>query len=93
MREIMRKFRITYTSEIEVELDKKVIDVVDDEWRSVFYNLFTPEDIAEHIGMNMADGLILTQLDGFADLENGMARIVTNDTYDVEVEEIKDKNV
>lgn len=88
----MRKFMITYTGEIEVEIDDAVISVVDDEWRSVFYDLFTPEEIAEHVGLNLADGATLTQLDGFAALENDMARVITTERYDVEVEEIKENS-
>ncbi len=60
-----------------IELDQRVIDAVDDEWRSMFYPLYTPEDIAEHIAYNIVvNHARLTQLDGWADLSDDMARII-----------------
>lgn len=65
-----------------VELDEKVINVVDDEWRSRLYNLETPEDIAGHIAYNLVQGLRLSQLDGWADQPDENARIVQNNIED-----------
>jgi hypothetical protein len=60
-----------------IELDQKVIDVVDNEWRSMFYPLFTPEDIAEHIAYNLVvNKAKLTYLDGWANLSDDMAKII-----------------
>jgi len=71
----MPKFRITFVADLEVELDQAVIDQVTDEWRSMFYQLYTPEDIAGHIGYNLAfNRAPLTMLDGWADLEDSMAQ-------------------
>jgi len=82
------KFTVTLTTEVEIDLDQKVIDQVDDEWRSMFYNLHTPEDIAEHIGFNLVvNNASLTMLDGWADLSDDMVRV--NNDFDWEVEVVK----
>lgn len=59
-----------------IELDQEVIDRVNDEWRSRFYKLHTPEDVASHIARNLAIGLRLHQLDGWADLSDDMAELI-----------------
>ncbi len=72
-----KRFRIEFTGEAVIELDDAVIDTVTDEWRSVFYNLRTVEDIAEHIGYNLViRNRRLDQLDGWADISNELARII-----------------
>jgi hypothetical protein len=88
-----RRFEIVITVDdfydyyAKIELDQKVIDVVTDEWRSVFYPLYTPEDIAEHIAYNLfVNNARLTMLDGWADLSDNMAVIIEHpyfyDDYD-----------
>jgi len=61
-----------------LELDQKVIDVVDDEWRSQLYDLHTPEEIAAHIGYNLMRSWSckLTSLDGWADLTDDLAKVI-----------------
>jgi hypothetical protein len=60
-----------------IELDQKVIDVVDDDWRKHLYQLHTPEEIAEHIAYNLiVNNIPLTLMDGWADLSDDMARVV-----------------
>jgi len=83
-----RKFCVTATIEVELELDDQVIDVVDDEWRAVLYNLNTPEEIAEHIALNLLEGASLSQLDGWADQESSNARIISKDYLDVDTVEV-----
>jgi len=77
----------------EIELDDAVIDVVDDEWRSVFYNLRTPQAIAEHIGFNLiVNRARLSMLDGWADQPDENARVLVwpdLDEWDIEAEEIE----
>ena len=66
-----------------IELDQAVIDAVDDDWRSVLYDLHTPEEIAEHIGWNLcARNVKLSNLDGWADQPDSNARIVKYPTLD-----------
>jgi hypothetical protein len=63
-----RIFVVSFEAEAVIELDDAVIDAVDSEWRSVFYQLHTPEDIAEHIGFNLViNRAELSHLDGWAD--------------------------
>ena len=80
-----QRFLITYTGEVLVELDDSVFAAVDDGWRSQFYNLNSPEEIAQHVGLNLANGIPLTHLDGFASLTNDAARVVRTECFDVRV--------
>lgn len=60
-----------------IELDQAVIDAVTDEWRSNFYSLRTPEDIAEHIAYNVfVNNATLTMLDGWADQSDDMVTVI-----------------
>jgi hypothetical protein len=84
-----RKFLVTFTDnadneyDAEIELDQKVIDQVDDDWRKCFYNLETPEQIAKHIAYNLViNNYRLSQLDGWADLDDNMADIITFDEFE-----------
>jgi hypothetical protein len=71
-----RTFELTLTLRARLELEQAVIDAVDDEWRSRFYDLETPEDIAEMIGNCMVVyHWKLSSLDGFADQPDHYARI------------------
>ena len=61
---------------ITLEVDQRVIEQVTDGWRRDFYDLRTPEDIVEHIAYNMVvNDLNISQLDGFADLDDSMVQI------------------
>ena len=63
--------------EREIELDDEVINAVTDEWRSVFYKLKTPQEVAEHIAYNIiVNDARLCDLDGFANLPNEYAEIL-----------------
>jgi len=90
---VKRQFYVDFGSRgnVIIELDEKVIDVVDDEWRSQLYNLETPEDIAEHVAYNLIQGSRLSQLDGWADQPDENARIVQNNMEDdIEVNFVKE---
>ena len=70
-----------------IGLDQSVIDAVDDKWRAGFYPLHTPEDIACHICYNMIENrLELSDLDGWADKPNSMARILEWPDFDIDTE-------
>lgn len=84
----MRKFEIEVTGNVTIELDEKVIDAVDDSWRSGIYNLKTPEEIAAHIAYNfVVNGATLSRLDGWADQPDDLARI-TDEELEFTAEEI-----
>ncbi len=69
-----RKFYVTLKVDVTLLLNEDVIDIVDDGWRSAFYDLHTPKDIASHIAYNMvANEIELSQMDGWADMSNGNA--------------------
>jgi len=76
-----------------IELDQQVIDAVDDDWRANIYPLHTPEDIARHICDNMVrNRLQLSQLDGWADMDNSLAKMLEwpdLDQWDLEAREVK----
>lgn len=62
----------------EIELDDAVIGAVTDEWRSKFYDLRTPQAVAENIVYNMiVNRRTLSQLDGFANLPDEYAQIIS----------------
>jgi len=61
-----------------IEIDDKVINSIDDEWRGMFYSsLTTPLEIAEHIAFNMVvNDATISRLDGFANFPDDYANIV-----------------
>ena len=66
---------IVFEGDIEIEDD--VIKAVDDEWRSKFYDLKTPQEVAEHVAYNIiVNDTGLSQLDGFANFPDQHARIL-----------------
>jgi hypothetical protein len=73
-----RRFRVDFgvRGSLVIELDEKVISVVDDIWRSQLYDLHTPEEIAGHVAYNLANGSRLSQLDGWADQPDENAKIL-----------------
>src|SRR4030042_1596681 len=77
-----RKFEVEFSQGDDVdtgtiELDERVIEVVDDAWRADLYDLYTPEDIAAHIAYNMVvNGLKLSEMDGWADMPDEYARMI-----------------
>ena len=84
-----RKFEITVICTAVVELDDSVIDVVDDEWRAALYDLNTPEEIAEHVGINLIRGRRLCYMDGWADQPDENAKLTYSDWQIEECYEIK----
>ena len=84
-----RRFNVTVTCHVELEVDQAVIDAVDEGWRKKFYSdMRTPEEIAGHIAFNMVRGdRPLDHIDGFADQprESG---IIMHSEWDYEAEEI-----
>ena len=91
-----RTFHITYSlfgedvTYATIELDQAVIDVVDDDWREHLYQLFTPEEIAEHICYNIVKNhLQLSQMDGWADMDNSMVRMLEWPDFDFGMEAVE----
>lgn len=77
-------FRITLKAEAVIELDDAVIDAVDADWRSMFYQLYTPEDIAEHVGYNLViNRAKLSFLDGWAEQPDENAFILEDPDWTI----------
>jgi|WetSurMetagenome_2_1015567.scaffolds.fasta_scaffold1711879_2 hypothetical protein len=86
----MRRFEIEIHGTAIIELDEKVIDVVDDVWRSQLYDLYTPEEIAAHVAFNMiVNHLQLSSMDGWADQPSKNATLVRDPEFDLECKEMK----
>ena len=73
-----------------IELDQSVINAVDDNWRAALYPLYTPEDIARHVCRNMVENrLSLSQMDGWADMDNSMAKMLEWPDFDFDMEAVE----
>lgn len=70
-------FEIRIVGTARLTLSDVLIASIDDGWRKQFYNLRTLKEIAEHIGFNMlANDLLLSEIDGFADRQDAEAVMV-----------------
>lgn len=79
-----RLFRVCFEGEGVIELDDAVIGAVDDEWRSVFYNLRDADDIAAHIAYNLVVRKVeLSDLDGWANQPDERAFMLEDVDWDV----------
>ena len=76
-----------------IEIDQAVIDNVDDSWRESLYDLHTPEEIAAQVGFcKFVLNLPLTRMDGWANLDDSMLKVIkypTLDDFDRVAKEIK----
>lgn len=82
-----RRFLVTVEKSVVVEFDDRIMP--NDDWRKQFYNIQTPQQLAEHIGYNFVANDIdkLSDLDGFADQKDSRAK-VEDGSWDVESREI-----
>lgn len=63
-----------------IEINDDVINSIDDEWREMFYDLTTPQEIAEHIAFNIiVNNAGLSRLDGFANFPDEFENICKED--------------
>ncbi len=84
-----RKFHVSMRIECDIILDEEVINRVDDEWRSNFYNLTSASDVAEHIAYNLVvNNFRLSHLDGWADMKDLQAAIISDSVDDLSSEEV-----
>jgi hypothetical protein len=86
-----RKFRVDFVGSVEIELEDAVIDAVNDDWRKVFYDIHTPEDIAGMIAYNIAiNRAKLSHLDGWADQPDSNVKVISSPEFEIDdVEELK----
>lgn len=87
----MAEFRGTMRLQVSYTIDIKEAvfqEVLTDAWRQSFYQLHTPQDVAEHLAYNfLCNGASLDQLDGFANRPWQDAFIVHNQWEFLEDEE------
>jgi hypothetical protein len=80
-------FHVIFEVTVDVEIDDAVFDAVNDEWRSMFYNLWHEEDIVEHISRNIvANQMGLSDMDGWADQPDSNVKLLDEDWYLTEYE-------
>lgn len=84
-----RKFKVTFSVEIEIEVDEKVLkDAKSKEFRASFYKLDDDAAVAQHLAYNfVANRADLKTLDGFAHWKKDMAKLVGEDWEFSSVEE------
>lgn len=58
------RFALEFTLTVEVEINKSLLP--DDEWRSVFYDIYTLKEMAEHIAWNRCVMRFPGQVEGIA---------------------------
>jgi hypothetical protein len=85
-----QKFRVKFSGTVEIELDQAVIDQVNDNWRSHFYKLCTPEKTAEHIAFAMVIRPPVQRLESH--LPANSAQIFSEDNWVVKAELIPAAN-
>jgi hypothetical protein len=83
----MTAFKVTFTVTATIELNPEVLAQADDEWKRSFYDIDTPEDVAEMIAYNMIKGKSLSCMDGFANLPDEYAKFKKYPDYEVESSE------
>jgi len=72
------RFKKTFHVEVDLDIDKALIEgVLNDQWRSMYYKLMTPDDVANHIAYNIVANQLqdVRMLDGFADREMKDVRV------------------
>jgi hypothetical protein len=85
----VRRFRVEWVVDCEIALDEEVISRVDDEWRSALYDLKNPNEVAEHIAYNLVmHNTRLSQLDGWADMSDTQAILISDGIAEMSCEEI-----
>ncbi len=91
----MAKFRGTVTVEIEIDIDESVFKrcLEDEDWKSTFYTFADRNAVAANLAYNFARNVdCLSNLDGFADMDDSMVKVISAD-WDSECEEVKPKKV
>lgn len=69
----MEEHDVKFLVDVKIKINQAVIAQVDDEWKKMFYDLDSSEEIVEHVAYNLLQGRRLSQMDGFADLPDELA--------------------
>ena len=89
-----REFLVEVRGDVIIRLDQSVLDVVDEDWRDQFYELWTDDEIVEHVCYNLLVNRIpLSSMDGWADQPKDRAELIVHDRriihgWDFDVQEI-----
>ena len=83
------KLQVVYTTYASIDINKKVFEQVDEEWKKTFYNLESKEEIIEHVTTNLLRGFKLSQMEGFADLPDSYAKLMDVDYEKEMIDEIE----
>ena len=77
-----RKFKVTYTVVVELEIPQEVFDAVDDDFRKHIYDFRSDDEVAEHLAYNFARNNVCSvdSLDGWADKPSEL--MTWKDVYD-----------
>jgi hypothetical protein len=78
------KINVTFMVSTTVKINPVVFSHVDDEWRSMFYNLVTPSEVIEHIAYNLLQGFKLSQMDGFANFPDEYDVLIGSVDYELD---------
>ncbi len=87
----MKKFRGQLTVDFEIEVDDSVIErcLNDAEWRQNFYQFNTPEEVAGNLAYNLVHNTsCLSNLDGFADMDDDLLKLKKERWDDTDVEQV-----
>lgn len=85
------KFKVTFHVTVELDVDRSVIkEATSADWRKSFYDLRTPEEVAEHIAFNAVANDIrdVTALDGFALIDKEKVKYVKFEHEFIEAERV-----
>lgn len=79
-----KTIQISFTVTAELEVAEDVLDVaLTDEWRETFYNFSSEKEVGHHIAYNLLRNASLSQLDGWADRDDGDA-VLKNVDWDTD---------
>lgn len=87
-----RKFEVELRQTVTIELDERVFQEVDEEWRTTFFNLRTPEEIARHVALNMTiRDCRLSEVEGFLLLDDTLVTL-SQPGWDADTTEVDTEN-
>ncbi len=79
-----KTIQISFTVTAELEVEEAVLAVaLTDGWRDTFYNFTSEYEVGHHIACNLLRNADLTQLDGWADRDDGDA-ILRNVDWEID---------
>lgn len=85
----MRRFGVTVSMFVDLEIEDGVLDVVDQEWRSKFYNLDSEARVLQYLAYHLiVDGKPLSEVVGWTDHADHQVSISDSFVEEIHIEEI-----